>query len=105
MTQKKLKYKYGTHATRPICLPKIGSDLRILKTIQSEGFLNCKLAGWGVTDADGFRASPVLKQVVLPWINNEVCLNKNNEFKIFKSSSKLTTAILYNIIVLGMLYL
>lgn len=77
MTRKLLHYKHGEHATRPICMPKIGSDIEILKRVRDRGSLTCKLSGWGVTDPTGTMPSPVLKEVALPWIDNEVLLQNN----------------------------
>lgn len=62
-----------SHPIGPICLPKPGADLKILETLHSRGQLECKLAGWGVTDMENPQSSPHLMEVTLPWLQRNEC--------------------------------
>ena len=52
------------------------SLLFIKKRIKSELYsddIKCKLAGWGVTDINDPKSSPLLMETELPWIEQSKC--------------------------------
>ena len=74
LLQSKLDYSRSpANPIGPICMPKKQYDLELLEKLQASGELNCKLAGWGVTDLSNPSSSNHLMEVELPWISKSRC--------------------------------